>query len=113
MKRQSEYAAIGQFVYQRYRKAAQCAVKKAVTEKRLSPAMDLICVDCGKHAMAHDHRDYDHPMIVAPVCYGCNNKRGMAHLGLGRIDCDLSPYWGDGLYDSEFVRGLLLRENEQ
>lgn len=34
------------------------------------------CVDCGAPATDYDHRDYRRPLKVAPVCHGCNLRRG-------------------------------------
>lgn len=36
----------------------------------------LKCVDCGDTATCYDHRDYKSPLIVDPVCHGCNRRRG-------------------------------------
>lgn len=43
-------------------------------------ASGLQCVDCGHSASAFDHRDYAFPLVVDPVCHGCNFKRGPAAL---------------------------------
>jgi hypothetical protein len=37
---------------------------------------DCLCVDCGAAAGCYDHRDYSQPLLVEPVCLGCNSKRG-------------------------------------
>lgn len=34
------------------------------------------CVDCGKQAKVYDHRNYEKPLVVEPVCVGCNVRRG-------------------------------------
>lgn len=34
------------------------------------------CCDCGKRATQYDHRDYNFPKIVEPVCASCNVRRG-------------------------------------
>ena len=36
------------------------------------------CVDCGKRATEYDHRDYNKPLDVEPVCNTCNRLRGPA-----------------------------------
>ncbi len=36
------------------------------------------CVDCEQPALAHDHRNYNRPLDVEPVCRSCNVKRGAA-----------------------------------
>lgn len=38
----------------------------------------LPCADCARPAQCYDHRDYDRPLDVAPVCRSCNQKRGPA-----------------------------------
>jgi len=44
------------------------------------PKLDgtVACVDCGAPARDYDHRDYNRPLDVEPVCRGCNVKRGSA-----------------------------------
>ena len=36
------------------------------------------CVDCGVPATCYDHRDYNKPLEVEPVCSKCNFHRGAA-----------------------------------
>ena len=36
------------------------------------------CVDCGDIATQYDHRHYDNPLEVDPVCASCNARRGHA-----------------------------------
>lgn len=50
------------------------AVKKGVLPKVTS----MLCVDCGVQAEHYDHRDYNQPLVVHPVCRSCNAKRGIA-----------------------------------
>ena len=48
------------------------------------PRVDtLICTDCDKQATDYDHRDYNKPLEVDPVCRGCNGRRGPAHPYIG------------------------------
>ena len=54
------------------------AVKKEIKAGRLKPAKECICVDCSKPAFVYDHRDYNKPLDVVPVCSSCNRKRGSA-----------------------------------
>ena len=44
------------------------------------------CVDCGSQATGYDHRDYNKPLDVEPVCQRCNVRRGPAipYRGSGR-----------------------------
>lgn len=46
---------------------------------------DYACVDCGESATCYDHRDYNYPLMVEPVCRSCNGKRGRAKHILGDI----------------------------
>jgi len=46
---------------------------------------DVLCVDCGKRAKVYDHRDYNKPLDVEPVCIKCNSMRGKGKNGF-------SPY---------------------
>lgn len=36
------------------------------------------CADCGTRAECYDHRDYNRPLDVVPVCRSCNVRRGSA-----------------------------------
>jgi hypothetical protein len=53
-------------------------VKKAIRKGLLAPVKTLICVDCGKQGEVYDHRDYNKPLDVVPVCRSCNYYRGAA-----------------------------------
>lgn len=54
------------------------AVARAVRQGLLKPIRECICVDCGKPAQHYDHRDYNKPLEVEPVCVACNHARGHA-----------------------------------
>lgn len=49
---------------------------RAISHGLVPPPEDFKCADCGRGAQAYDHRDYDRPLDVQPVCYSCNLKRG-------------------------------------
>lgn len=36
----------------------------------------VACRDCGERADRYDHRDYDKPLHITPVCRTCNRRRG-------------------------------------
>ena len=55
--------------------SVEYAVAKAVREGRLKPVKECICVDCGAPAQHYDHRDYNKPDTVEPVCRCCNANR--------------------------------------
>ena len=57
---------------------AGSAVGRAVKNGVLPPVRSLRCVDCGDGATCYDHRDYNEPLRVEPVCYACNTLRGSA-----------------------------------
>ena len=44
---------------------------------KLSHVM-IRCSDCPSRATQYDHRDYNFPLLVSPVCASCNIKRGPA-----------------------------------
>ena len=60
------------------RRAAGCAVSRAVFIGALPKARDLQCVDCNGPAECYDHRDYAQPLKVDAVCRSCNSLRGPA-----------------------------------
>jgi len=57
---------------------ANAKVAAAVRRGDLPPAKDCKCVDCGGAARDYDHRDYNKPLEVQPVCRSCNKLRGPA-----------------------------------
>lgn len=57
---------------------AHSEVFRAVAEGRLRKVTECECVDCGAPAKHYDHRDYNHPLTVEPVCRKCNRRRGPA-----------------------------------
>ena len=58
--------------------AAVSAVGMAVKKGLLPVVHSLECVDCSNPATAYDHRDYNKPLQVEPVCDSCNVIRGYA-----------------------------------
>lgn len=50
----------------------------AVRNGYLKDPTTLTCLDCGAPAQVYDHRDYNKPLDVEPVCHACNVKRGPA-----------------------------------
>lgn len=59
---------------------AQRMVGLAVRLGYLKQISQCLCVDCGAAATDYDHRDYNKPLDVEPVCRSCNFKRGPAIL---------------------------------
>lgn len=57
---------------------AQGAVAKARRQGLLADPRMLPCTDCRSAASEYDHRDYNKPLQVEPVCRGCNARRGRA-----------------------------------
>lgn len=66
---------------------AIAAVTKAKKKGVLTALPDGVtsCSDCGKPATCYDHRDYNKPLEVDPVCSSCNRKRGPAKYICGDI----------------------------
>lgn len=60
------------------RKRAESLVSAAVKAGVFAPARVHKCVDCGEQARDYDHRDYQKPLTVEPVCRSCNLRRGPA-----------------------------------
>lgn len=55
--------------------SVEMAVKRAVNQGHLRPVRECVCVDCGAPARHYDHRDYNEPLAVEPVCASCNRRR--------------------------------------
>lgn len=57
---------------------AHAAVFRAVQRGDLPDLKEefVKCEDCPRRATAYDHRCYDLPLEVTPVCKSCNAKRG-------------------------------------
>lgn len=54
------------------------AVNRAVRRGIIPPANTCRCVDCDKPAEQYEHRDYNKPLDVEPICRSCNHRRGPA-----------------------------------
>lgn len=59
-------------------RAAQSLVARAVREGRLPHPRGMACTDCGGAAIEYEHRDYNQPLAVEPICRRCNLRRGPA-----------------------------------
>lgn len=57
---------------------ARRLINKMIRKGLLQPAIEFACVDCGKPAQVWEHRDYNKPLDVVPVCKPCNAMRGEA-----------------------------------
>ena len=53
-------------------------IKQAIRDGYLPRPTTLTCLDCGAPAQVYDHRDYNKPLDVEPVCHACNVRRGPA-----------------------------------
>lgn len=54
-------------------------VNRAIVKGQIAKLDGTIaCVDCGAVAVDYDHRNYNVPLQVDPVCRRCNLKRGPA-----------------------------------
>jgi len=67
-------------IFRKVAERAHHAVAIAIQAQKLLPPETLKCTDCDKPATCYDHRDYDKPLDVAPVCNRCNTKRGPAKV---------------------------------
>lgn len=68
------------------KEAAQRQVSAAIRDGLLPRARGLKCADCGHDAMEYEHRDYNQPLAVEPICRGCNLRRGPAVPLAGSVD---------------------------
>lgn len=57
---------------------AHTAVARAIRHGEIPAPATLACTDCGGQAQQYDHRDYNFPLVVEPVCRPCNLRRGPA-----------------------------------
>lgn len=68
-------------IYRKYgtgQNAAHSLVAKEIKAGRLPSPKTLPCADCGKPAHGYEHRDYNRPLDVEPICRACNTRRGSA-----------------------------------
>lgn len=65
-------------LYRYGQQKAHKAVSDAIACGKIHPAGVYKCVDCDDPAMVYDHRDYNKPLDVVPVCVSCNLLRGKA-----------------------------------
>jgi hypothetical protein len=56
--------------------AVRKITKAAVRYGFLPNPSTMTCADCGRPAECYDHRDYNKPLDVDPVCISCNSQRG-------------------------------------
>lgn len=64
--------------------SVEYAVLSAIRRGDLPHPKTLPCADCGRPAHSYDHRDYNKPLEVDPVCQHCNHRRGAAVPYAGR-----------------------------
>lgn len=55
-----------------WQRCAMRHVRNAIRSGKLPPATGKECHNCGKPAIGYDHRDYEFPLDVLPVCKSCN-----------------------------------------
>jgi hypothetical protein len=53
-------------------------VYRAIRNGLLAHPSEFQCSDCTRRAESYDHRFYSDPLLVEPVCRGCNGRRGPA-----------------------------------
>lgn len=63
------------------------AVAKAIRNGSLPRLDEAVCVDCAAKATVYDHRDYEKPLEVVPVCVRCNLRRGPGKNRPERLPC--------------------------
>jgi hypothetical protein len=91
-------------------RAAMAHVRRAKKAGLLPPVKTRTCVDCGAQATCYDHRDYGKPLMVEPVCYKCNSRRGPAiSTGFSL----LSPYYVSNYKPKEPIEAKRERESQK
>lgn len=68
------------------RAAAQSTVAALIRSGSLSHPTNFQCVDCSCPATEYEHRNYNKPEQVEPICRSCNLKRGPAIPLLGSFE---------------------------
>ncbi len=61
---------------ERQRNLAYALMAQAKASGIIVDPRSKLCTDCGEQARFYDHRDYSKPMMVEPVCWSCNIRRG-------------------------------------
>lgn len=82
------------------------SVQKAVKKGLLAPVKTLSCVDCGRGAECYDHRDYNKPLDVVPVCRKCNFRRGSAVAVKETVSKEFAVYKAGGVDDLANLLGV-------
>ena len=76
-------------IYAKVRGKASSLINAAIKRGTIAPAKQFKCTDCDAQASRYDHRDYDKPMEVVPVCVRCNQLRGNAKVSDDHFNLDL------------------------
>ncbi len=78
------------------KESASARVQSEIRNGNLPNPKTLTCDDCGGPAIEYEHRDYNKPLMVVPICRSCNLRRGPAVPLNGSvkklIDNGLVPY---------------------
>lgn len=69
---------------------AQRQVSISIRDGLLPSPRTLRCADCRGGAVEYEHRDYNRPLDVEPICRSCNLRRGPAVPRVGSVDQLLS-----------------------
>lgn len=77
---------------------AHGAVAQARRHGELADPRTMSCTDCEGTATEYDHRDYNEPLKVEPVCRGCNARRGKA----------IQKTWKPGEFDAYVARAAAI-----
>ena len=69
---------------------AQALVQIEISRGAIPHPKSLRCVDCDAPAVEYEHRDYNRPLHIEPICRSCNLKRGPAIPRAGAVELLLS-----------------------
>lgn len=98
-----EPCRMARHIYSRFgsgRYLAGAEVAKARAKNSIPSPREFKCVDCGGRATEYDHRNYDEPLNVSPVCRGCNARRGSAK----RKNWTFDEFWA--WFNKGYINGI-------
>lgn len=85
--------------------------REAVEAGKFPDPKTLECNDCPRHADVYDHRDYNKPLEVDSVCFGCNKRRGSAKPVKGYKMAEILKLFFDGKIERIKNPGMKFKNN--
>lgn len=94
-KHHAAYLALGQAVWQHYRKRCYTHLTQAIRNGYIQSLPDgkTMCAYCGtRPASGWEHRDYTDPLNIAPTCHKCNAGLPPSTLNPSVVSMHLDGY---------------------